>query len=606
MANKRILDVEINDSSFKKFYELFEDYAKKVEEQPEAWQKLNEAMLVAGKGLDKSAASTGDLLAIAAAQTTAIVEALGKADKAQDRLGKTTSRTRSEFDKLGKSVVSTVSGIAGAGKFLLKLGGIAGSLVGLAGGVSMFDIANNVTSSQRNARGMGISAGQMKSWQNNMSPFVGMNVLQGAASAQLDSSQYGYLAALGISGAQAQNESATDLATQISNAARRAYQQNPNVNSAQAQAFFSLGGTMSDWRNLGTANGGYLSASERAARANGGREGWSDATAQNWQKLNQALGNAESTVSAALVNGLVPLIKPLEQFADWLSTEISTKMPDIEAALQGLVTTLENYDWKSLFTALGNAIQGFVTLFGPAKPGGKLPDGTPVTPGNSQNEGGWGGIKDRLPQAWGGQGNPQTPGSPSSKKVPATSFSHVMKAFEDAGYSTNFAAAMAGNFSSESGFDPGASSYDKKTGWHKGIGQWSADRRNAILAGTNGKIDVWKPDADMQLAGSIWEMQNTQKSVADQIAAAANQGPQYASNVVNDKYEVSGASMLGRAGRALQADAFAATGPQAGGDLSPRVLAVLKNLKAQQRVSLNVTNSTSARVAVSANAAAYG
>jgi hypothetical protein len=619
VVNTPVIKIPVDDSAFKKFHELFLSYTEKVEEMPDAWKKLDAAMGKAGDGFGQSAATAKDALAIAATQTAAIVEAITAATKAQNGFSKATHGSASAMFKLGAQVKSVAGEVAGMGKWLLKMGGITGTLAGIGGGLGVYDLAGSVLSNQRQAGGLGLSVGQMRSWQANMSPFVGANVLQGAAGAQLDPSKYGYLAALGISGQQASGESATSLATQISNAARRAYQQNPNVNSAQAQSFFALGGNVSDWRNLGTANGAFLASSEGNATSNAGALGYSAKTAQAWQQLSVQLSKAGYQIQSSLIDGLEPLAPMLTKLSAAVSDGISAffKSPELKADLQQFTDWLSSPGFTTDLKAFGDGIKtagadvlAFLGMLG------KIPGLNPSAPNPTTNpnvdpttgaglkkaqQGGWGSA---ASYAFGPDGG-------KTKATSMTGYSQVMKAFEGAGYSTNFAAAMASQFGSESGFNASASSYDKKTGWHKGLGQWSADRRAQILRGTNGKIDVWSSDPQMGIAGSIWELQHTQTAAAAQIAAAAKIGPGQAGIAADKYYEVSGDGLLGQAGRGLKANLFAQLGPQSSGKSStpPELVALLKRLAKQGIVKpahVTISNSTSARVSMSANAAAFG
>ena len=70
MAEKPIISVEVDDSAFQRFLSLFSEYTAKLDEQPEAWQKLNEVMERAGgaaQGLSEGALSGKEALALAAA-----------------------------------------------------------------------------------------------------------------------------------------------------------------------------------------------------------------------------------------------------------------------------------------------------------------------------------------------------------------------------------------------------------------------------------------------------------------------------------------------------------------------------------------------------------
>ena len=181
-----------------------------------------------------------------------------------------------------------------------------------------------------------------------------------------------------------------------------------------------------------------------------------------------------------------------------------------------------------------------------------------------------------------------------------------MRQFEGAGYSKNFAAGMAANAGSESGFNAASTN-----GSHAGLFQWDQTRRAQILKGMG--IDVWRDvnPAD-QVKAAIWELQNTEKAAAAKIAAAKSSG---AASIAADRYyERSGDTLLQQAARGLKGNLFGAIGPNPAAaqiatqppGLPSSVTRVLGRLakQNQQPIKVSVHNSTAARVAVSANAVA--
>jgi hypothetical protein len=614
MANQPIISIPIDDSAFRKFYEMFKAYSEKLETMPEAWKKLNATMG------ENGSAKVSDLLAIAATQTTAIVTAISGAADAQKRLGQETVRTTSSWDRLGKSVTGVASSVVGIGKAIAGWGLGAGALAGIGGGLGVADLANSVLNNQLSAGGLGLSIGQMRSWQTSMSPFVGTNLLQGAASAQLSPSMFGYLATLGISGQQAQGESPAQLATQIANAARQAYQQNPNINSAQAQAFLALGGTEADWRNLGTANGGFLRGSEASALAGAGAQGPGAQATRAFQGLAVALHSAENTVQSALIDALGTAAPIITKFTEAASSGIAAflKSPELQADIKSLTDWLSSPAFMADLSTFGAAIKtagadimAFISWFSgkggvPGAPAQPTPPMTPAQIKAAQNQPGLAGLRARLPIALGGYGNGAAGIIPnrsvtSTDTASGTNFAHVMGAFKAAGYSTNFAAAMAAQASSESSFN--GASYNVTNGQvHAGMFGWSATRRAQIKKATG--IDVWTDtNPDDQIKASIWELHNTQAGAAAKINAAANvRGPGAAGIAADEYYEGSGDNVFRQGVRGLKANLFAHTGPQS--DLPASVKKLLSSLRTPPaKVSLNITNSTSARVAVSANSA---
>lgn len=634
MGTKSVIAIDVQDGSFKKFLDLFNAYTEKLEDLPDNWRKLDEAMSSSGASFGKATANVSDLLAIAATQTAAIVEAIEFASKAQSGFRKQTDQSTSAVARLGKQVEGVAKGAEAGAKWLLKAASIGGALGGIGGGLGVFELASSVLTNQRQASGLGLSVGQMRSWNANMSPFVGSNILQGAAGAQLDPSKFGALAALGISGQQAQGENATALAIQISNAARRAYQQNPNVNTAQAQSFFALGGTMADWRNLGSANGAQLAGYESKVGSDASGLGYTSKTAAAWQQLSVQLDKAGYKIQSSLIDGLEPLAPTLTKLSGALSDGISAflRAPQVKQDLQDFTNWLESpafmgemkdigswlkvagQDILSFAASVGSAAAWFTAHFPHAATAGSA--GTPgsalATGHDELGKLGQGPLQNLINRGAAaayrdlGWYTPQTIHAANLAaerkyhlptgtldKIAFAESSYGKKLFSPAGavgpyqlmpgtaealhvnpLLTDQAAMGAGNLLSQ---------------LYKKYGNW-----DQAYAAYN-----WNPaglDADIKAHGKNW------------LAFAPKETQNYVASLDSSTLAQQVAAVVHRG----QAAPAAARGPGSAhnGGLTPYVTNLLKKLATQtaqkQQVSLNITNNTSARVAMSLNAAAVG
>ena len=114
---------------------------------------------------------------------------------------------------LAKTAKALGQDIAGIGKWILRLG--EGALVGLGagailGGFGLSELAGAAFSRSRTASGLGLTPGQLASFQVNAQPYLGPGALQSAASAQLSYASAPYLQMLGIDFRRAQNMNAAD------------------------------------------------------------------------------------------------------------------------------------------------------------------------------------------------------------------------------------------------------------------------------------------------------------------------------------------------------------------------------------------------------------
>lgn len=345
MANKPILEVGVDDTAFQRFMDAFKTYTDKLEDLPEEWRRLGEVMGETGGDLEKSALGAHHSLALAATSTSLIVEALQKAAIAQKDFGQATHDSAKGMKSLAEQSKAVGEHVFGLGKFLMRLasfGGIGAALTGLGGGLGIFSLASAATNQSRTAGGLGLTPGQMNAFTTNLSPFLNAgNVLSGAANAQVDLTQYGSLAALGINPQQAQSENAAQLAVQEIEAVRRSWRANHNINSAQALAAEQLGFSPSDIRNVGSANAKELRSYENRALNDAGKFGWDQKTAESWRELDTALSQAGAQALATLVRGLAPLADPLAH---------------LSAQLTGLVSDFITKDGKSVISAMSDGL----------------------------------------------------------------------------------------------------------------------------------------------------------------------------------------------------------------------------------------------------------
>jgi Transglycosylase SLT domain len=150
MAVKSIIDIDVDDSSFKQFYALFEKYRKAVETAPKSWEK-------ADKAIGGAADTTKDLTAAIAAQTNILtkhVDAYAKmrdnirsADTAMVGLNRTAKKT---FDL----ITSTTQSLFKWGS--LFLGG-ATALAGFGGFFGFESLARSQGATRTSAMGLGIT-----------------------------------------------------------------------------------------------------------------------------------------------------------------------------------------------------------------------------------------------------------------------------------------------------------------------------------------------------------------------------------------------------------------------------------------------------------------
>ena len=357
MANKPIVTIGVDSSEFDRFTKAFEDYQAKLEEMPAAWERVNTAMgegSEAGKALASGALTAREAIALAGAQAAIVAEALRDAVKAQEELGDKSHATNKKMGELGKTVKGLAGDIAGVGRWVLRLG--AGALTGLGiggilGGLGIGELANAAYTRSRTATGYGLTPGQLASFNVNAQPFLTPAALQGAASAQLSYQSAPYLQMLGIDFRRAQSMNAADLAFEMLRGAAKNWndaqrQGLPPGSSPLVKAYEALGGNLEDVRRAANAGPGALSAAQGAYRRDIGSLGFDASTAAAWTRFKIQLDRAGLQIESVFIRRLAPLVPEFTQLSK-----------DVINAIAGFV---ESKDFGKLISAMKEGLQNFV------------------------------------------------------------------------------------------------------------------------------------------------------------------------------------------------------------------------------------------------------
>src|ERR1700680_3008936 len=122
MTVKSILDIDVNDTRFREFKRLYDQYNLALRSAPAAWKLVNTQ-------IDGSRASFDKLVdKMAAANVQA-----GLAAKAQERADDMTRRTSERWASIARSTMSFASSIRDATTSVIKMAGITGIITGLGG-----------------------------------------------------------------------------------------------------------------------------------------------------------------------------------------------------------------------------------------------------------------------------------------------------------------------------------------------------------------------------------------------------------------------------------------------------------------------------------------
>ncbi|WP_320533668.1 lytic transglycosylase domain-containing protein [Robbsia andropogonis] len=315
MANEKVISVNIDDQQFKAFYQLFQEYEAAVEAMPEDWKRQNEEMR-------KAAASAGalDAAAVRALNSSAggagkVAEGVKKATDAQKEFRLATESSGASMGKMVSQAKSLGHELFGIGKFLMKIGaigvGISG-ISGILGTLSLRELAMSAVRDRKEARGMGVSTGQLRAFQNDFQGIIDPSILQQTADAQNSfASRPALMRASGLS----YNQVATMAPDQLAQATMMRLHDWWSSTPAQmrtqenfgAMGFSAAGYSLADARNIGDMSREKLQGHWGDYQRDSKSFDVNNRTTDAWLEFANQISRAGTTIETSLTNKLVSL-----------------------------------------------------------------------------------------------------------------------------------------------------------------------------------------------------------------------------------------------------------------------------------------------------------
>ncbi len=244
---KSVIDIDVNDDSFKQFKAMFDGYMTKLKDQGGIWKDQNKAL-----------ERTQQIMAAMNSKMVEVNKTIESVGKGQKSLSNEIGRSGNGMHKLNNESKGVAKNITEATKSLLKWTGILSGLGGLfiAGGLFGIDrLAANAASQQRQASGLGMSVGATEAFKTRFGGFVNPDAFVNAVnSAQFDPARQSVFRALGINAPGQMNPA--DLNIEVLKRLRQKWQENPSMHNPmwmRALGLESLGIDFQDWRRIGTS-----------------------------------------------------------------------------------------------------------------------------------------------------------------------------------------------------------------------------------------------------------------------------------------------------------------------------------------------------------------
>ena len=318
---KSVIDIEVNDESFKAFVTAFSAFQKAMDDAKKKTEDLNKGLDGAGK---KAKSAFGD-------STKAIKDF---ANSAQDALEVVKRMSAFAFD-IAKSMANAA---LSAAKWL--------SFGALASGFGLGALANSAARTRTGALQTGVTPGQFQAADLYYKQFYGSGTDQLAKIADLRQNPVGQriFGQLGIS--DFENKNTFQLLQETTTALAKVAKQNPNI---PEPVFKGLGISelvdLQQFRGLGGLREGYAENTAKESTSSANALEVSPKTLEAYQKFEIRLKTSEEKIGNALKNGLVGLTGPLGNLGEAVAGAIKqiVESPAFKKAILDLAEGIKNF-----------------------------------------------------------------------------------------------------------------------------------------------------------------------------------------------------------------------------------------------------------------------
>lgn len=312
MAEKGIIDLDVNDEAFTKFVTEFEKFKGALDNIPGGWQMFNKSVEKSTKEARKAGKE--------------IDAAMAGASRGMLNMFRHVERGAATFERRAVRPMEKLLGVARKlGKISVAFGGVGG----IASWFGMADLASGAFNRNKQAMAAGVSPGQLSAFRIALAPVLNHpSGLLDRINVARNLPRERYLLN-GTIGSGYESLTNTQIADRV---LRRAWgvmhnSANPHtaLGIAQARGFTQLLGGNSALLRLQqmkspAALNNYINESNKWAPG----LGFSPATAKKWTQLHLSLRRSAVTVETALINALAPLAPDFRRFAREFSHMVAT------------------------------------------------------------------------------------------------------------------------------------------------------------------------------------------------------------------------------------------------------------------------------------------
>lgn len=335
MANKPVIDIDVNADQFKQFYELFQEYHAKLEAMPSDWKKVDAATKKAATAFGAISGAAAGSFDVAVKKAQSLTKEVNKSTVAQKQFHKAARSSASELKKMATFAGSTAKHVFGLGKYLFKIGALGGG-IGILGGFGLRELGESAVSSQRTARGLGISIGNVKAYGSDFQRILDPSILSHIANQQNSYQGRVWLGmSTGINPMQVANMRPDQVSERLMLKAHDWWKNTPSAmrttENMQARGFMQSGLTLEDMRRLGATHRSTILSAQAKYNKDSKSLNLSESTVRAWFAFTNALSIAGKKIETTLTARLSALAPVLGSFVNSLTK-------DAEALINSVLT----------------------------------------------------------------------------------------------------------------------------------------------------------------------------------------------------------------------------------------------------------------------------
>jgi Transglycosylase SLT domain len=313
VALKSVVSLDLDDSKFTKFKELYDKYQASLAKAPGLWRKAGQAQSEMSENFEKMTAS---LLSVLQLQT--------ESTEQQETHNKGLTKAEHLWTSIAKSGKSLTSSVLSISKSILKWGTLLGG--GLIGGglFGLDKLAGAVGNDRRSAMGLGLSIGQEKSFSLNYGRLLNTGSFLGWLNEmETDPSKVG--AAYSLMGHGLSGDTGAD-AVALLQSLRKFAKKTPTSLLGTMSSAYGIPLGVDDMRRLSSMPDSEFNKLNQRYASDQSSLNIGDRTASGWQDFTNQLSRAGEQIEKVLVNGLAPLAPSISRLSESVVKAISAFM----------------------------------------------------------------------------------------------------------------------------------------------------------------------------------------------------------------------------------------------------------------------------------------